>query len=293
MAVRPVFTVSEADAIRFTVLTEFTWNGGFAVSQSRKNIAALHESYHRFYPDHRLLEISSKSESELGRALSAFNLTLITPSGAENTVECFYQAGKVFEHGGPYIDLLNGTSRQAKRDERLKSSGAVIGFELEGISFPARPITLYYEWLYLNALEQHPDLADALMEYDGFTDIAFNQARGNACQAQACAVYAALRRHGKLSDAMASPEVYASIAFSKPETVISHSVTGVSTPTPEEAPPKPKEPAIHTGCRLVHPVYGEGEVANMAGGVATVNFSGTEKKLSCSWLEQHCNLMGA
>ena len=80
MAVRPVFVpVSKAPYVtRF--MGEFTWNGGFAVSQKQKNIAALHEAFHKRFPDDKVLEISSKSMQELGIQLSAFHLQKEVPS---------------------------------------------------------------------------------------------------------------------------------------------------------------------------------------------------------------------
>lgn len=44
------------------------------------------------------------------------------------SVETAFQGSKVFEKGGPYVDLLNGTSRDAKKDMRLKESGNLIEF---------------------------------------------------------------------------------------------------------------------------------------------------------------------
>lgn len=80
MAVRPVFVpVSKAPYVT-KFMGEFTWNGGFAVSQKQKNIAALHEAFHKRFPDDKVLEISSKSMQELGIQLSAFHLKKEVPS---------------------------------------------------------------------------------------------------------------------------------------------------------------------------------------------------------------------
>lgn len=62
------------------------------------------------------LEISTKSEEPLGRKLSAFHLTL-----NHYALENVFQSAKVFENGGPYLDLLNVAPREAKHDERLKN----------------------------------------------------------------------------------------------------------------------------------------------------------------------------
>lgn len=74
MANRPVFYVSGKKVQRKNI--EFIWYSGFAVSQKQKCIRSLHVNISRFDSALNPLEISTKSESELGRALSAFNLKL-------------------------------------------------------------------------------------------------------------------------------------------------------------------------------------------------------------------------
>lgn len=170
---------------------EFTWAPGLATSQKQKNIRALHEAAgKRNLP--KVLEISTKSENATGVALSAFNLQLVLHSGVKGSVESIFQASKVFEHGGPYLDLLSKGSRAAKTDERLKSSGQLIGFQLEGDDWPLQPTTVFYDWLYLKALVQNPELANELSNFDGFTDIEFNPQRSLNCQAASAALYVAL-----------------------------------------------------------------------------------------------------
>jgi len=81
------------------VSVAFRWHPGFAVSQKRRNVAALHEAAaaQGLGP---LLEVSSKSEDALGRGLSAFALRLPV-AGGEAAVESAFQGSKVFERGGP------------------------------------------------------------------------------------------------------------------------------------------------------------------------------------------------
>lgn len=59
-------------------------------------------------------------------------------NGEGFSVESAFQAGKIFEKGGPYIDLLGVSSKIAKRDERLKNSGRIIAFEFDGKRFASR-----------------------------------------------------------------------------------------------------------------------------------------------------------
>ena len=100
----------------------FTWFSGFSKSQKQKSIKSFHESIFKATGFRRILEISSNSENPLGVEMSAFNLkTSFGPKKA--SVECFYQASKVFDNGGPFLDLIDKSSLEAKTDLRLKKNG--------------------------------------------------------------------------------------------------------------------------------------------------------------------------
>jgi hypothetical protein len=166
-----------------------------SVSQKQKSIASLHEATRARLGVSNILEISSKSSEPLGVRLSAFNL-LLPLETQRVSVEVAFQAGKRFERGGPFLDLLCGSSREAKGDPRLKESGRLIGFVLSGEAWPLEPRTAFYDWLYLNALDANPDLSEALAHYEAFTDIEFNPAKSLNCQAHSAALYVSLRREG-------------------------------------------------------------------------------------------------
>ena len=201
MANRPVFVPSKKAPFVDVFMPEFTWNGGFAVSQKQKNITALHESFHKLFPDRKPLEISSKSMQELGTQLSAFRLCKEVPSlGKCVPVECVFQGGKVFSGGGPYTDLYLAAPRDAKRDPRLKNSGTLRSFRFEGMTMPLSPRTAFYNWLYINALLENPGYAQQLPAYDAFTDIEFNPEKSINCQAEAAALFVALSRLGLLEE---------------------------------------------------------------------------------------------
>lgn len=65
-------------------------------------------------------------------------------------------------------------SRSAKKDERLKNSGPLIGFDYFGQKWPLVSKTAFYDWLYLSALEPHQDFLKRLYTYSAFSDIEFN-----------------------------------------------------------------------------------------------------------------------
>lgn len=197
MATRPVYVPIKRAPFVDVFMPEFEWSGGFAPSQKQKNILALHESFGKRFPNRKVLEISSKSLQSLGVNLSAFHLKKEVASiGMRVPVECIFQGGKVFTAGGPYTDLYTVSPRDAKGDPRLKSSGMLRSFYYEGETMPLQPRTVFYNWLYINALLENPEYTQPLLQFDGFTDIEFNPNKSINCQAEAAALFVSLHRLG-------------------------------------------------------------------------------------------------
>ncbi|WP_000070401.1 DarT1-associated NADAR antitoxin family protein [Bacillus cereus] len=190
------------------VNVNFKYYCGFSVAQKRKSINAMHES---FLSENRLesvLEVSSKSESDLGRALSAFNLKIELKNGKNFSVENAFQASKVFEFGGPFLDLLYCTAKEAKKDVRLKNSGNLISFRYFNREWPLCPKTAFYDWLYINALARQQKLGSCVLEYSAFSDIEFNPKKSINCQARALALYVSLHKADKLQYVLSSVDQY-------------------------------------------------------------------------------------
>ena len=209
MAIRPIFIPHyNGNLGAEEKLVDFKWFPGMAKSQKQKSIAELHSAAARLGYQ-KILEVSSKSEEDLGVRLSAFNL-LITTKKNRNvfTVETAFQGSKVFSSGGPFRDLFGMDSLSAKKDIRLKESGPLIKFDFFGISFPLEPRTFFYDWLYINALVQNDDLSKEVVSYDGFSDIEFNPEKSINCQAHAVALYVSLVKEGKLDDALRSSDEF-------------------------------------------------------------------------------------
>ena len=167
---------------------EFKWNGGFAISQKRKNITALHDSIYNKYKE-KSLEVSTKSEVELGNELSAFNLKL---NGIY--LENIFQSSKKYENGGPYLDLLDVEPKDAKRDERHKSSGKLLSFVYDDEEWGLIPKTCFYDYIYFKAVLEKYGLELDLNDYDWFTDIEFNPKKSLNCQARAIVIYKLIRK---------------------------------------------------------------------------------------------------
>lgn len=208
MAERPIFLPDRDGLYPFVheIIIEFEWFPGFSKRQAQKSIESLHQAAKNqgLSP---LLEISTKSSKDLGVMLSAFNL-LLTYKGQQMPVECAFQGSKVFELGGPYHDLYEATSRDAKRDTRLTTSGGLTSFEIFTDKFTTEPKTAFYDWLYLKALEQNCHLTTTLDQYQGFTDIVFNPTRSLNCQARAAALFISLSRRADYDQIIADAKYY-------------------------------------------------------------------------------------
>lgn len=196
MATRPVFKPSDKFPYVTEEIVEFKWHAGFSASQKQKSVQELHAKILESSLGTKPLEVSSKSALELGVSLSAFNLKVNFPSGNMIAVENIFQASKVFENGGPFKDLLQVSAIEAKRDKRLKESGELVQFKGNGISWPLEPKTLFYDWVYLNALHRNRDLVGAAQGFDCFTDIEFNPNKSFSCQARSLALYISLYKAG-------------------------------------------------------------------------------------------------
>ena len=188
MASRPAWTIRDGKVISENF--KFVWNSGFALVQSRKNISNLHSEINLQY-NQTALEVSSKSNIELGRKIGAFNLKL---DGV--TLENIFQSSKKYENGGPYIDLIDVEPKLAKTDERHKNSGRLISFFYNGEDYSIEPKTLFYDYIYVKALFANYSATLDLSEYEWFTDIMFNPRKSINCQARSAAIYKLIRQLG-------------------------------------------------------------------------------------------------
>ena len=213
MARRPVFVPDSDKPYVSEVSLDFEYFPGSSIQQKQRSIASLHASYVARFPSSRVLEVSSKSERDIGVQLSAFNLMIEHPGRGSYSVECAFQASKVFLHGGPFVDLFNASSRAAKTDRRLRESGELVGFRYLTDQFPLDPKTYFYDWLYASALCRHDKLVEQVMMFDAFTDIEHNPERAINCQARTVAKVVGLARAGLLADALQSPRAFLELGY--------------------------------------------------------------------------------
>lgn len=240
MAERPIFVpVLAGPTLVRTWDISFAWSAGMSVKQAQKSIDSLHVAAIQRMNVDKVLEISSKSKDPKGVKLSAFNLMINTKKYNQTfSVECAYQSAKVFERGGPYKDLRERTSREAKLDPRLKESGRLLKFQFFEVEWGLEPKTAFYDWLYINALHNEPELAAYVLEHRAFSDIAFNPEKSLNCQAYSAALYVALHERGLLTpEVLKGKESYLEALKGIRSTALPEEGDESFEPSPQEAQP--------------------------------------------------------
>ena len=212
MAKRPYFMISDTtDEFYKEFSCEFEFYTGFALSQKQKSVKSLHEQILKRYPKRKILEVSRRSENPLGIALSAFNLKFLNIDNKEYPVECVFQSSKVFANGQQYCDLLYKTASEAKTDERIKKSGYLTKFTLNGQDWELEPKTYFYDYIYISALYRNKNVCKQLLEFDTFTDIEFNPQKSFNCQARSVAIAVTLMKKNLIDKYLSDKKLFKKI----------------------------------------------------------------------------------
>ena len=190
MAVRPIF-ISTGDIEKpFTTKDiSFNWIKGMSYSQKCKRRDSLALEISKLYDIKRWLEVSTKSDKEIGVKLSALNLLLNTSTGTDS-VEHIYQSSKVFENN------------------------KIVNFKYNDCVFENEPAGMFYDYIYMYAILQNHDLIKDFTCYDYFSDIEFNPKKSINTQARAAAIFKTLyvnRSLGIIKDQEKFKEYYKSI----------------------------------------------------------------------------------
>lgn len=183
------------------------WFGGFALSQKRKCEIGLHQNYLKEHPGEKILEISSSSTQSLGAKLSAVYLPKRTKEG-DTTVESAFQSSRIYSDGlrsvGPFPKWLFLPGKECKKLVKAASGGMhSYQYLFDGMTFyaPAHHISLFYDFLYLNALlePENKKVKDLLLQggYSAFTDLATKSLN---CQARSAAIFTGLVKAGRIDE---------------------------------------------------------------------------------------------
>lgn len=216
MANRPIFIpTSNKKELFQEIIIDFTFYNGFSATQKSRSIQSLHHNAEELGYK-KILEVSTKSNNKLGWQLSAFNLMVDFTDEKKISLECAFQGSKVFEGNLKYEDLYFLESIQAKKDERIRKSGNITGFEFQNVFWENEPKTAFYDYLYIKTLYgNYRDIINQLTEYDAFSDIEFNPKKSINCQARTCAILVSLVNLGLLEKAIHSKEEFIDIVYKK------------------------------------------------------------------------------
>ena len=190
MAIRPIF-ISTGDINHPFESKDiiFKWISGMTYSQKCKRRDSLASEIAKLYDIKRWLEVSTKSDKEVGVKLSAKNLVLNTSTGSD-IVENIYQCSKVFDEG------------------------KIVSFKYNDCVFENFPTGMFYDYIYMYAVLQNYDLIKNFVQYDIFTDIEFNPNKSLNTQARASAIFKTLyvnQSLGIIKDQEKFKEYYKSI----------------------------------------------------------------------------------
>lgn len=169
---------------------KFDFYPGFADIQKQKNILSFHNEIRKIYPyeKYKILEVSTKSEIDLGKKLSAFNLEF-PDYDYKTSVEAIFQSSKVFAKGKIQNEIFKKGPKEIKKFMRSLDLGKLIKFEKDGKEYPMEPKTIFYDWLYIQSLLYFNEkVVNPILNYNIFTDINFNPSKSINCQAYSVAV---------------------------------------------------------------------------------------------------------
>lgn len=207
MAEKSVFISKSSYPFFEEVRVNIDWFGGFALSQKRKCQIGLHQNFLAAYPDMKVLEISSASTLSLGAKLSAMNLSKRTSRGI-TTVESAFQASRIYKNEvekiGPFPEYMFLPGRECKKLVKEASNGWISKeYCFDGMTFyaPAYHISLFYDFLYLNALlePENQEIREQLLSegFNAFSDLATKSLN---CQARSAAIFVGLVQAGRIDD---------------------------------------------------------------------------------------------
>lgn len=209
---RPIFISDVSEKGQVNGLVEeipikFDSVTGQNITRKQINIRSIHDAAKvRGYAP--ILEISTSSEDPLGKGLSAFVLTTDIHGIGQRPVECAYQGSKVYKGGKSFPEFYSTAPIHIKSRLREIDTGPLEGYRFNGMVFPMTPKSVFYDWLYINAiLPRRQQLEAEFNKYAGFSDIAFG-ASSVACQARSCALFLSLIKLGLLDDAVKTHDAF-------------------------------------------------------------------------------------
>ena len=100
------------------------------------------------------------------------------------------------------------TASEAKTDKRLKNSGPLIKFSLNGNDWELEPKTYFYDFIYISALYRNKEVCKQLLEFNTFTDIEFNPQKSFNCQARSVAIAVSLLKNNSIEKYLSDKNLF-------------------------------------------------------------------------------------
>lgn len=209
MVTRPIFIPEQSHVgVKVVQSPPFTWHPGFSMVQKKKNVTALHAAIRQMGEQFCPLEVSSRSDVQLGINLSAFNLG-VKSKGRFFSVESVYQASKAFASGaGPFPELYAANPAEVRNAVKLHETSPLAMYKYGNEVWPLTPTRAFYDWIYCRALNRNSELINGLSNYNCFTDIAFNPVKAVNCQAYAVALYISIMNNGLIEEALSGKDYF-------------------------------------------------------------------------------------
>jgi hypothetical protein len=206
MVIRSVYYIKNNSVVKENF--DIKWVSGLALTQKQQNIETLHYAISDRFSvgPGRILEVSTKSKTELGRLLSSFNIKLKI-NDYDYVFESVYQSSKVFQDGIfdtiQHEEWLKLDGYEAKkRSQEIKLP--LVEFRFNQRSFPLEPKTMFFDWLYISCIKQY-NLSFLINQYDYFTDIEFNPEKMVSTQANSLCKYKWLIEHDLVEEYLLDP----------------------------------------------------------------------------------------
>lgn len=169
MANRPIYIATGDINNPFTEDNiNFEWVYGYSYINKCKRRDSLKSEIAKIYNIDNWLEVSSISDKDIGKRLSALNLMLTLTSNNKYSVEDIYQKSKIYK------------------------DNHIIGFKFNNTEFENTPYGMYYDYIYMVALYQNSDYHELIKDYYLFTDLFFNPNKSLNTQARAIAIFKTL-----------------------------------------------------------------------------------------------------
>lgn len=146
----------------------FEWVPGYSYKNKERRRESLKKEIEKQYDIAKWLEVSTISDKDIGRKLSALNLMLTLTDNSKHSVESIYQTSKI------YVD------------------NHIVKFKFRSTEFENNPYGMYYDYLYMVALYQNQEYHELIKNYYLFTDLFFNPNKSINTQARAIAIFKTL-----------------------------------------------------------------------------------------------------